>query len=387
MNIFEKLFGPRLEDGLENANCAASQDEQTQTLEKNQRIVFCHCCKKQRAPMVDKNGFICGAGYTGRSVDEIQKEFGHIFIGSCEPCDLDVCGFCADWRINEPLTAQHDVGYEKKGVWKMYQPHCLACNAPLEGKTAVDARRFNKGLASLPGLRPTAAKAEVFKLLRLLDENQPEFRESLGTEKFKKIQAMLVQVVGVRDGGSLTKPEKLLEVQRLSDAFHKSEMKVSSADDSPGLAELYDRPQRMRIMSHLKQLSSLDGGFASRVTGYPNIARLALAIEIEPKVDFAAATSERDSLIALMRGQLDREELKMVVEVGIKLKTGDATNVEFCQTVLQVAERNGLRMADFRNFEQFTEYERLICETSLSNAIEELRRFEIALVRELGESR
>lgn len=177
MSKFAWLFGgqrkndPKLEP---EKKIASDEGKRIQ-----RRKAFCDNCKKTVDAMVNNQGHFMTPVVVGDPTSE------HIdFIGSCPSCDTDICGDCATWVREEPLSAS----------LMLRKPACKRCGTILVGKTQVDFRRLQELHKELQKTQTTDKITVARRLIRILNEEAPVLIEQMSRQKYDALLKIMMDL-------------------------------------------------------------------------------------------------------------------------------------------------------------------------------------------------
>ena len=320
--------------------------------------------------MLDDKGGFCLSAESFVDSQNPKPDIALRSIASCPKCDLDVCGLCAQWRMNQGLsefTADGFLASLQARVIACRQQYCPRCSGGLVSKTSCDLARLKEHWGRIATLAPPEAKKLAHRLCRIFDDEAPVLLRVLGEEKFQKMHKALRDLTGLRKQGVQYDAE-LSPSQRLT-------LAQSLIVDS--------KEKRTDIIGYLKDLKAIDSNFNRRAAKYPEVERLAHVMELESSVDFTRAAAERDQLIEELKEVSDTEALRSIVLNALLFKAGKLKSYEFHRFLLEQGSAARIDLGTYRNVERLAEYEALMREAATSDLAAGLSNFEADLIKEL----
>jgi len=80
------------------------------------------------------------------------------------------------------------------------------------------------------------------------------------------------------------------------------------------------------------------------------------SIELETKINFEKANTERTDLISVLTGRLGKDELEALVLESVNFKEQKVSPANFHKYLKKLTEKNSISMSPYKNFSMFTQY-------------------------------
>ncbi|MBL7072213.1 MAG: PKD domain-containing protein [Candidatus Omnitrophica bacterium] len=103
---------------------------------------------------------------------------------------------------------------------------------------------------------------------------------------------------------------------------------------------------------------------------------LTQSIELERKIDFEKANTERGDLISDLTGRLEKDELKALVLESVNFKEQKVSPANFHKYLEELARENNISLSAYKNFSMFTEYISLYESVDIFNLYSEVESLE-----------
>ncbi|MCX5679414.1 MAG: hypothetical protein NTZ95_01910 [Candidatus Omnitrophica bacterium] len=159
-------------------------------------------------------------------------------------------------------------------------------------------------------------------------------------------------------------------LKELQEKIYSSDLKELDANS------VLHKDGKITFTARWELVNKLAGKTGSSYEKYPNLSKLVESLKLEKGISFDTANKERDSLIDALSKSLAKAELEKLVLKSLAFKTNKVSQGEYYTFLEDLAQKNGISPAPYKNLINYTEYIALYEAIDLLGIFAEARDFE-----------
>ncbi|RKY41394.1 MAG: hypothetical protein DRP85_06505, partial [Candidatus Makaraimicrobium thalassicum] len=116
---------------------------------------------------------------------------------------------------------------------------------------------------------------------------------------------------------------------------------------------------------------------------YPNVNALIKAVALEKTIDYTATNRQRDEVLNILTGRLERDHLEALILKSLSFKLGKISKSQFYSYILLLVKAEGLNRKYYNELETFCDYVNLYESIDIGGLMDEIDDYECRIKEKL----